>query len=79
MTFHNERDFKHKQELIVFNHGKGNVKYTINEAKQLLNTLQIKIMYAETNELISRFLRMNGMDEAWIETAITQLNKLREK
>lgn len=79
----NKRDFKRKHEIIEFNDPSstkdGTSKWTITEAKELLQDLMKRIMYAESNELISSFLRQNGMDEAQIETAIQQLNKLREK
>jgi hypothetical protein len=74
----NRRDFKKKQELIGF-HFTRTEYLTITESKELLQELITKVMYAESNELISSFLRQNGMDEAQIETAIVQLNKLRDK
>jgi hypothetical protein len=73
----NIRDFKKKQELIEFVGLKE--KLTITEAKHLHTELGTRIMYAESNELISTFLRSNGMDEAQVETGIQQINKLREK
>lgn len=79
----NKRDFKKKQELIVFNDiaskKDGSTVLTIIEAKELHNELGKRIMFAESNELISTLLRSFGMDEAQVETAVTQLNKLREK
>lgn len=78
----NSRNFKQKQELLSFECKLDKfslVKLTITEAKELYVELGKRIMYAESNELISTFLRSNGMDEAQIETAITQLNKIREK
>ena len=77
----NKRDFKKKQELILLNSNTINkfAEMTITEAKELYNALGTRIMYAESNELISTFLRSNGMDEAQIETGIQQINKLREK
>ena len=77
MHLTNKRDFKKKQELIEFVELKE--KLTITEAKELLTELSTKIMYAESNELISTFLRSNGIDEAQVESAIEQLNKIREK
>ena len=77
MHLTNKRDFKKKQELIEF--VKSKEKLTITEAKELLTELSTKIMYAESNELISTFLRSNGIDEAQVESAIEQLNKIREK
>ena len=73
----NVRDFKKKEELIEFVGLKE--RLTIIEAQKLVTKLLECIMYAESNKLISYLLRQNGMDEAQIETAITQLNELREK
>jgi hypothetical protein len=36
-------------------------------------------MFAEANELVAALLRLHNMDESQIETAIKQLNKMREK
>lgn len=80
MIISNIRDFKKKQELIQFSFdSKTSIKWTITEAKQILEDFQTRIMWAESNELISTLLRSFSMDEAQVETAIQQLNKLREK
>lgn len=73
----NVRDFKKKEELIEFVELKE--RLTIIEAQKLVTKLLECIMYAGSNKLISSLLKQNGMDEAQIETAITQLNELREK
>lgn len=80
MIVRNSRNFKFKLETILL---KGNSEKTIEElsipeAKNLVERLNKCIMSAESNELVTTFLRQNGMDEAQVETAITQLNKLRE-
>jgi hypothetical protein len=84
LKIRNKRNFRQQQESIEFYWVSGKdcmteLFLTITEAKALMAELQTRIMFAEANELIASLLRTHNMDESQIETAIKQLNKMREK